>query len=195
MTTSNEPQKNGFLHDLFNIPNMLTMLRIILLPFIAWFYLHDQVIVAIVLLLVSGISDILDGFIARKFSMVTSIGKIMDPISDKLTQGVILACLTVRFPYLWTLFFLLLIKEIIMGFTGLYTVRKTGIVYGSKWHGKATTVFIYSTIMLHFLFPNLPHTFAMLLMIASICMMFISMRFYIKDNIKRLNGCKKCNRQ
>ena len=125
--------------------------------------------------------------------MTTAIGKVLDPISDKLTQGIILICLTVRFPYLWTLFFLLLIKEIIMGFSGFYVVRKTGVVYGSKWHGKATTVLIYSTILLHFIFPDIPHSLAIILMIASICMMFISMRLYLKDNIKRLH-CTKCKK-
>lgn len=193
MTSSNNPQKNFFLRDLFNIPNMLTMLRIILLPFIAWFYLNNEVTLAIILLLISGISDILDGFIARRFNMTTALGKVLDPISDKLTQWIILACLAVRFRYLLALFFLLFIKELIMGLTGLYVVRKTGIVYGAKWHGKATTVLIYSTIMLHFLFPNLPQTLGVGLMIASICMMFISMRLYTKENIKLLNGCKKCN--
>lgn len=192
MTTSNELPKNFQLRDLFNIPNMLTVLRIVLLPFIAWAYLNDKMSIAILLLLISGISDVLDGFIARRFNMTTALGKVLDPISDKLTQGIILACLAVRFRYLLALFFLLFIKEMIMGITGLYVVRKTGIVYSSRWHGKATTVLIYSTIMLHFLFPNISKSIADILMIASICMMFISMRLYLKDNIKRLNGCKKC---
>ncbi len=190
MTTSNELPKNFRLQDLFNIPNMLTVLRIVLLPFIAWAYLNDKMTIAIILLLISGISDVLDGFIARRFNMTTALGKVLDPISDKLTQGIILACLAVRFRYLLALFFLLFIKEMIMGITGFYVVRKTGIVYSSRWHGKATTVLIYSTIMLHFLFPNIPKFIADILMIASICMMFISMRLYLKDNIKRLNSYK-----
>lgn len=190
MTTSNELPKNFRLQDLFNIPNMLTVLRIVLLPFIAWAYLNDKMTIAIILLLISGISDVLDGFIARRFNMITALGKVLDPISDKLTQGIILACLAVRFRYLLALFFLLFIKEMIMGITGFYVVRKTGIVYSSRWHGKATTVLIYSTIMLHFLFPNIPKFIADILMIASICMMFISMRLYLKDNIKRLNSYK-----
>lgn len=190
MTTSNELPKNFRLQDLFNIPNMLTVLRIVLLPFIAWAYLNDKMTIAIILLLISGISDVLDGFIARKFNMTTALGKVLDPISDKLTQGIILACLAVRFRYLLALFFLLFIKEMIMGITGFYVVRKTEIVYSSRWHGKATTVLIYSTIMLHFLFPNIPKFIADILVISSICMMFISMRLYLKDNIKRLNSYK-----
>ncbi|MEE1087120.1 MAG: CDP-alcohol phosphatidyltransferase family protein [Schaedlerella sp.] len=193
MNIQNDLPKNFQLRDLFNIPNMLTILRIVLLPFIAWTYLHDKMMIAIFLLLISGISDILDGFIARKFNMTTAIGKVLDPISDKLTQWIILACLAIRFRYLLALFFLLFIKEMIMGLTGFYVVKKTGMVYSSRWHGKATTVLIYTTIMVHFLFPNIPTVFAEALMVASICMMFISMRFYIKDNIKRLNGCKKCS--
>lgn len=195
MNTQNDLPKNFQLRDLFNIPNMLTVLRIILLPFIAWTYLNDKTTIAIILLLISGISDILDGFIARKFNMTTALGKVLDPISDKLTQWIILACLAVRFRYLLALFFLLFIKELIMAVTGIYVVRKTGVVYSSKWHGKATTVLIYTTIMIHFLFPDIPKLLAEALMIASICMMFISMRLYLKDNIKRLNGCKKCSAQ
>lgn len=193
MNTQHDLPKNFQLRDLTNIPNMLTILRIILLPFIAWTYLQGQMTIAIILLLISGISDILDGFIARKYNMTTAIGKVLDPISDKLTQWIILACLAIKFRYLLALFFLLFIKEVIMGFTGFYVVKKTGMVYSSRWHGKATTVLIYTTIMLHFLFPEIPLLLAEILMIASICMMFISMRLYIKDNIKRLNGCKKCS--
>lgn len=188
MHNTDNSKIKAFLHDFFNIPNQLTMLRIILLPFIAWLYINDNITLAIVLLLISGISDIADGFIARKFNMTTSIGKILDPISDKLTQWIILACLTIRFRYLLVIFFLLFVKELFMGLTGLYVVRKTGIVYGSRWHGKATTVLIYSTIMLHFLFPDIPRTFALILMISSICMMILSLILYTRDNLHRLHS-------
>lgn len=188
MHNKENSKTKALLHDFFNIPNQLTMLRIILLPFIAYFYINKKTTIAIILFLISGISDIADGFIARKFNMTTSLGKILDPISDKLTQWIILACLTVRFRYLLFLFFLLFIKELFMGLTGLYVVRKTGIVYGSRWHGKATTVLIYSTIMLHFLFPDIPRTIALVLMILSICMMIVSMILYSKDNLHRLHS-------
>ncbi|MBO5460884.1 MAG: CDP-alcohol phosphatidyltransferase family protein [Ruminococcus sp.] len=190
MHKSNNSKIKAFLHDFFNIPNQLTVLRIILLPFIAYFYVKEDTTLAIILLLISGISDVADGFIARKFNMTTSIGKILDPISDKLTQWIILACLTIRFRYLLVLFFLLFLKELFMGLTGLYVVRKTGIVYSSRWHGKATTVLIYSTIMLHFLFPDIPRTLALVLMISSICMMIISLILYSRDNLQRLHSAK-----
>ena len=68
------------------IPNILTVLRFFLIPFILLFLVNDEFILAIIFLTISGITDILDGTIARKFNFITNFGKLIDPLADKITQ-------------------------------------------------------------------------------------------------------------
>ena len=84
------------------IPNALSVLRILIIPFFAWYFLHDQLGIAVVLLVLSGLSDCVDGLIARKLNQVTELGKMLDPFADKLTQGVVALCLAVKFPVILT---------------------------------------------------------------------------------------------
>ena len=75
------------LNEIFTIPNILSMFRIVLLPFIVWFFVcKEDHVMAIIILLVSGMSDILDGFIARKFNMISDFGKIIDPVAQEIAQ-------------------------------------------------------------------------------------------------------------
>ncbi len=79
--------------QVFSIPNILSFVRIAFIPFIIWSYLAGNEILSAVLIAISLLTDMLDGFIARKFNMVTPLGKALDPIADKLTLGVIILAL------------------------------------------------------------------------------------------------------
>lgn len=81
--------------------------------------------------------------------MVSDIGKALDPIADKLTQGVTLICLLIDFPRLAILLFGFLMKEFLLGIMELYSIKKTGVVHGANWHGKLTTCMIYVTLFVH----------------------------------------------
>ena len=98
--------------QLLTIPNLLSAFRILLVPVIVWLYCGrgDYPLTACVLVL-SGVTDIVDGFIARRFRMVSDLGKVLDPVADKLTQAVALGCLLTRFEAIWRLLAVLLIKE------------------------------------------------------------------------------------
>ena len=96
-----------------------------------------------ILLGVSALTDVIDGFIARRFNMISNFGKALDPVADKMTQGVVLICLLTRFPYLAVVVALLIIKEVTTGAVNLHIAKKTGIVNGAEWHGKLTTVVLY----------------------------------------------------
>ncbi len=98
---------------IITIPNMLSFFRICLIPVIVWLYgvEHDYVWAGCILIL-SGITDIMDGYIARHFHMVSNLGKILDPIADKLTQGVLLICLVLQFHLMIVPLILLIAKEI-----------------------------------------------------------------------------------
>ena len=79
-----------------HVPNILTMLRFVLIPFIFIAIIHSDYVLAFILLTLSGITDILDGFIARKFNFITNFGKLIDPLSDKATQVSVLAALCIE---------------------------------------------------------------------------------------------------
>ena len=173
------------------IPNLLSLGRIVLIPLFMWLYCvkHEPIWTAVVLLL-SGLTDVADGFIARRYHMVSDFGKALDPIADKVTQGAMLLCLISRFPRMTYPFVLLLIKEAVIGITSLLAIRKTGKVESSDWHGKTTTVLLYGTMTLHLLWADIPAAMSDALIAACVLMMFISFILYGIRNIVALRSRK-----
>ena len=103
-----------------NIPNALSLVRIVLLPVFATLYLMSNQYSNLLywsfgVLLLSGITDSLDGIIARKFNQITELGKILDPVADKLTQVTVVLCLAVRSLELIPLLIICFAKELIQG--------------------------------------------------------------------------------
>ena len=149
--------EDKYKHRIMTIPNVLSMFRLLLVPMIVWLYVYKQdYLWTAVILVISGITDVVDGFIARKFNMISDFGKAFDPVADKLTQMATLLCLITRFPELLVPLILLVVKEIFAAVTGLLIIRKTGVVLGAVWHGKAATVCLYSMIIIHILWFNIP---------------------------------------
>ncbi len=134
---------------IFTIPNVLSMIRILLIPFIFWLYLvEENYILCGCVLAVSYLSDLADGIIARKFHMISDLGKVLDPAADKLTQATMLICISINNPMAWALLGLLAIKEAATALAGFFAVKRTGVVSGAKWYGKACTVILNSMFFL-----------------------------------------------
>lgn len=128
------------------IPNTLTIVRILLIPFIVVNILFGNYILAFIFFTISGLTDIIDGCIARKFNLITNFGKLMDPLADKLTQIAILTSLVVvKIIPIWILIIVLL-KEFIMIVGASFLYGKDVVVY-SKWYGKLATVLFYLAIV------------------------------------------------
>ena len=129
-----------------NIPNALTIVRFLLIPLIVYYVLTGQYIAAFIILTISGLTDVLDGCIARKFNFITNFGKLVDPLADKATQIAVLASLTFKgiIP-LWMLL-IVFVKEIVMvaGASFLYGKK---LVVSSRWYGKLATVLFYVAIV------------------------------------------------
>lgn len=130
-----------------NIPNILTIIRFILIPVILYFIITGNYLLGFVFFTLSGITDILDGTIARKYNLISTFGKLMDPLADKLTQISVLATLTFKdiIP-IWILVIVIL-KELIMIIGASFLYGKDVVVY-SKWFGKLATVLFYLAIVL-----------------------------------------------
>lgn len=176
-----------------NIPNILTILRFFLIPFILHFLVHDEFILAIIFLTLSGLTDILDGAIARKFNFITNFGKLIDPLADKFTQLSILWMLVSKniIP-LWILVIVLL-KEATMVAGASFLYGKE-LVVSSKWYGKASTVLFYLAIVLSMIFRDLQiqtsidlilYYIAVTMTIFSLIMYF--REFYMQGYLKKEN--------
>lgn len=132
-----------------HVPNILTMIRFLLIPFILYFIFTEQYVAAFVMLTVSGLTDVLDGIIARKFDCITNFGKLIDPLADKTTQISILASLTFKgIVPLWMLL-VVFVKEFAM-IAGASFLYGKELVVSSKWFGKLSTVLFYLAIVCSF---------------------------------------------
>ncbi|MBQ7699809.1 MAG: CDP-alcohol phosphatidyltransferase family protein [Clostridia bacterium] len=185
---------------IFTIPNVISMFRLLLIPVFIWSYLIiENYLFAVILLAVSGISDIVDGFIARRFNMVSDVGKVLDPVADKFTQFAIITCLIFKFNYMIIPFIFLLIKEASDVITGIAVIKTTKTVNGAEWHGKLATVFIYTMMVAHIIWPlftggdQILPTVSVILVAAATVTTILSFILYTVKNIKLIKAGKKEN--
>ena len=164
---------------IFTLPNMLSFFRLLLIPVIV--YLHESGYVwwAFGMLLLSGAMDIVDGWIARTFHLVSDFGKAIDPIADKLTQIAVLLCLMpMRF---WWVVGVLILKECSIGALSLVTIKRTHSVYSAGWYGKLCTVIIYLSMFVLILWRDPTPKFVLidsLLIAAAVCLSFVKYLLY-----------------
>lgn len=178
----NEPVASN---KIWTIPNIISMLRILLVPLIIWLYLvKKDYFLAGVFVVVSGLTDMVDGFIARRFNMVSNLGKILDPIADKLTQMAVLVCLVFRFPHMIFPLILLVVKEIALGISGLYSVKKSKKVYGANWHGKVATTVLYLTMGLHIFWIGITPIVSDILIVSCCGLIILTGVLYVVRNIQ-----------
>lgn len=178
-------------NQILTIPNLLSVIRITLIPQIVWLYNSKQdYYAAIGVILLSGATDIVDGWIARHFNMVSDFGKALDPLADKLTQASLLICLLSRYRLMWMLLVVFGMCEITKLVMGIIVVKKCDEVNSAKWYGKLNTVMIYSTMLLLILFPKMNTVVANLLMLDCGLVMIIAHILYFRLFAKRLSSMK-----
>lgn len=169
--------------ELFTIPNILSYIRILLIPIFVYVYIHakdpkDYYIAGIIIAL-SGLTDFIDGFIARHFNQITELGKFLDPFADKLTQVAVVLVLMLQYKGMGILVALLIIKEIFMGVNGLLLLRKGAKLDGAKWFGKLSTAVFYILMVILILFPSINKEIANILMGITGVFLFLSFVKYI----------------
>ena len=144
--------------DIISIPNILSYFRIILIFVFLFVYRQEIEYKSVYLGLIlacSGISDVLDGYIARKYNMVTELGKCLDPIADKLTQFILLFCLLSKYPIAKVTLGVFLIKEAVVIMIGYKVICLQGKNDGAKWYGKISTVIFYIVTIVLVLFSDI----------------------------------------
>lgn len=130
-----------------NIPNILTIIRFILIPFIFTSVVNNDYLAALIIFTISAITDVLDGYIARKYNYITDLGKLIDPLADKLTQVSLLLSLAILKILPWWIFAIVFIKECVMVISASLLYKRKDVVVYSKWYGKLATVLFYLAIV------------------------------------------------
>lgn len=178
-------------NQILTIPNLLSLFRLLLIPCILYAYCaKDLYYLTIILVIISGLTDIVDGFIARKFNQVSDFGKVLDPLADKLTQGTLIICLAFRYKLMLLLIIVFGIKELIMLIMGIIFFKNKKEVNSSKWHGKAATVFLYIALSVLVLFPNIPLTIVNTIIVLATAFIINSLILYLIFYIKNLKQTK-----
>lgn len=145
--------------DVFTIPNLLSLFRLLLIPVYVSIYMHAEIpgdyFLASGILAVSCITDLIDGKIARHFNMISTLGKILDPLADKATQFTLMVCLSIRYPILRFVLTFFIIKEIFQGAAGIIYLSLGKMLPGALTAGKVCTAVLFISLILLVLMPNL----------------------------------------
>lgn len=178
--------------DFLSIPNLISYLRIALIPLIIWAYCEKESgLLTVIIVALSGLTDILDGKIARRFNMVTEIGKVLDPIADKLTQLAMMYCLVTKYELMGYALIVLVAKEIIMAVTAVMETFVSSKINSALWYGKACTAILYVVMIILMFFTDIPVSVANVMIYISMAAMIISTVLYVSHRVKVFIKAKK----
>lgn len=175
--------------EILTIPNLLSLFRLVLIPVYVVIYLNAtepaHYYIAGGILAVSCITDLIDGKIARHFNMISTIGKILDPLADKATQFTLILCLVIDHPILWAIIGLFVIKESFQLIAGLLMLRKGKMLSGALFSGKLCTTILFLSLIILVLIPELSNKAVIIITVIDSIFMLIafadSARTYYKS--------------
>lgn len=145
--------------EIFTIPNLLSLFRLVLIPVYVYIYLNAtesyQFLVAGSIMAVSCLTDMIDGKIARHFNMISTVGKILDPLADKVTQFTLTVCLSLKYPALRPVLILFVVKEIFQLVVGIVHLRRGKMLPGALLAGKVCTTILFVSLIAMVFFPTM----------------------------------------
>lgn len=164
-------------------PEFAQFFRLVLIPVYAYIYLNAtqtyQYFIAGSIMAVSCLTDMIDGKIARHFNMITTLGKILDPVADKVTQFTLTLCLSLKYPVLLPVLSLFVVKEGFQLIAGLFFWRKGRMLPGALMAGKVCTTVLFISLIALVLFPNMNPAAVNLIALVDSVFLFISFINYI----------------
>ena len=168
---------NNWKKDILNIPNLLSLFRLCLIPVYMYIYLNASESLdywlAGTILAISCLTDMVDGKIARKYNMITPLGKLLDPIADKFTQLVLTVCLSLKYPVLRPVLILFLAKEFFQFFAALFVYRKGKALDGALMAGKICTTVLFTSLTILVIVPEMdPRMVNFFALLDGICLLF-----------------------
>lgn len=169
--------------EIFTIPNLLSLFRLLLIPVYVAIYLNaksaSDYYLAASILAVSCLTDLIDGKIARHFNMISSLGKLLDPVADKATQFTLIICLAVRYPILKYLIILFILKEAFQLIAGGISYHNGRMLKGALISGKICTTVLFVSLIAMVMFPEMDKTTANIIVIIDAVFMIIALVNYI----------------
>lgn len=180
--------------DLWSIPNILCYIRFLLIPVFVILYIKAEVareyFMAAAVVFISGLTDFLDGFIARTFDMVTDFGKLIDPMADKLTQAALIFVLVVKIKWMFLLLILFVVMQLFMLGAGIAMLKKDRRLNGAKWFGKVSTTVFYAVMLMLVAMPSLEQTVVNILMLICGGFLLLSFSLYIREYLRMYREVK-----
>ncbi len=169
--------------EILTIPNLLSLFRLTLIPVYVLIYLNaDQpyhYYLSAGILAVSCLTDLIDGKIARHFNMISTVGKILDPLADKATQFTLIVCLAIRYPILWYLVCLFVVKEGFQLVAGGLTLRKGKMLDGALVSGKICTTVLFMSLIIMVMIPTLSQETVAIFALVDAVFMTVSFISYV----------------
>ena len=172
--------KKPTMKEIFTIPNIIGYVRILLIPVFCVLYMNGYELLAAITVCFSSFTDLFDGMIARKFNQVTELGKILDPVADKLTHTAMALCLTFKYPLMWGLLAIMVVKEGYMAIMGIKYLKKGKMMNGAMWYGKICTAFVFIGMCVLFFFPKLSLIAVNIILTVLMVIMIFTLLAYIK---------------
>lgn len=169
--------------EILTIPNLLSLFRLVLIPVYVTVYLNAtetwQYYLAAFILAVSCLTDLVDGYIARRFNMISNLGKLLDPIADKATQFALIICLATRYGAMIFLIILFVIKETFQLVAMGLNLRKGKALDGALMSGKICTTVLFVTLILMVMLPGMPVHIGNLMICLDIVFLLIAFGDYV----------------
>lgn len=183
--------------EILTIPNLLSLFRLLLIPVYIAIYLKAQTnsdyYLAAGILAVSCLTDLIDGKIARHFNMISTLGKILDPLADKLTQFALILCLAMKHPVLWYLVALFVIKESFQLIAGGVNLKRGRMLKGALLSGKICTTVLFVSLILMVMIPQLSNLAVTAIFWVDMLFMCISFGDYLVTYYRRENKFQSLN--
>lgn len=168
-----------------NIPNILTILRLAVVPLFVFYMLNGQTYEAIIVFLAAEFTDVLDGIIARRFNLISDFGKVADPFADKLMQLAALFMLAEKQMIYCIVPWAVLLLDLFMVIGGIYVIKnKKKVDVSSKWFGKLTSALLFVTIMLTFF--GAPRIVTDIMLIVCVTLALLSVIMYIRNYFRQV---------
>lgn len=180
---------NHWRKELFTIPNLLSLFRLALIPVYVVIFLNasssQDYFLAAAILAVSCVTDLLDGRIARRYNMISTTGKILDPLADKVTQFTLILCLAEKYPIIYILVGLFLTKELFQLIAGSVAYHKGIMLKGALFSGKICTTILFVSLIMLVMFPTMPYPIVTVIVIIDILFLLAAFADYIHAYAKQ----------
>lgn len=168
-----------------DIPNILSIIRILLVPVFIYLYLNGKYVLAVTVFICAGITDVVDGYIARKFKYISDLGKILDPTADKLMQQSAFVCLAITKAVPVWMPVAYFVKELATIVGALVVFRKAKVVVKSNIFGKLATFFVFLFVSIIIALPDFLNYNTRATVCLLICCYFVfSCLMYAKLEVK-----------